>query len=183
MPDRRTSIRVPVNLKTSIQVRETVTSAQTGTTLDLSNGGMRLSGSQPLAPGREVSVSFELPTEGQVVGQGLVVWCGESKDGSEGYQAGIRWLQVHPTAQARINAFLAQRTQDRPPFSVLAPQDSIHWGKVLWTAFLISIALAGVAMLWLDRLRLSTGMESLKTHVGSTDQLVHNFLNRLFHSR
>lgn len=186
MPERRTAIRVPVNLKTSIEVKEKILSAQTGTTVDLSNKGMRLSQAKPLEPGREVSISFELPAEGQISGRGVVVWCGESKDGREGYQAGIRWVQVHPTAQARLNAFLADRAQTwlpfLSPFSFAAQQRTLRWLKALRVAFLIAVIIGGIVMLWLDRVRLSMEAEALKARLGSTDQLVRNFINRLFHS-
>lgn len=175
-----------MNLKAAFQVKEAVASAQMGTSLDLSVGGIRLCQSQPMEPGREVSVSFDLPKEGQVEGRGVIVWCGESKNGKEGYQSGIRWVQVHPTAQAHLNAFLAERAQRRLPFlsSLTFPtQHSRSWLKALRVAFLITVILGGLAMLWLDRVRFSMEAETLKSSLGSTDQLVRNFLNRLLHSR
>lgn len=176
---------MPVNLKASVEVKEKILSAQTGTTVDLSNKGIRLSQAKPLEPGREVSISFELPSEGQISGRGVVVWCGELKDGSEGYQAGVRWVQVHPTAQARLNAFLADRTQTQLPFlsTLTFPAErSRSRLKVFRAAFLVAVIIGGIAMLWLDRVRLSMEAQALKSRFGSTDQLVRNFINRLFHS-
>lgn len=184
MPERRASVRVPVSLRTSFEVKERVSSTQTGTTLDLSSGGIRLSQSRPLEPGREVSISFELPTAGHVTGRGIVVWCGETQEGGEGYQSGIRWVEVHPTAQARLNAFLADWVPTPQPFrSSSAPATPIRWGRVLLAAAFVSAVLASVGYLWLDRIRLSKEAESLRSQARSTDGLVQNFLESTLHSK
>ncbi|GEM_PF-5647090 len=111
MSERRVAPRVSLDLEASYQVIEEVAPPQVAFSQDVSLGGMRLHHSKPLERGKKISLIFSLPTAGQVILHGVVVWCQEAVNDRGGYQAGVRWVEVSPISQARLNAYLTQRTE------------------------------------------------------------------------
>ena len=142
MLERRCYIRVPIGVEATYQVVEKLIAPRLGISEDLSLGGMRLTQPECLEPGHPIIVTLSLPVEGQVVLQGCVIWCREAVERRNGHKAGIRWVEVSPIAQARLNAFLTQRT--RSGFSFSPPPPVLLQPPVLWrnVAFFALVACA-----------------------------------------
>ena len=125
---------------TELHTPESAIAKGKGCITDLSLGGMGLYQPEPpLATGRELEVTFTLPQEGKVALRGIVVWTRESVDGRGGYQSGVRWLQIPPPAQARLNAFLAPRIRSprsSAGISTAAPMP-IRWWRVMGLVVII----------------------------------------------
>lgn len=153
MRERRTFIRIPVNLEATYQAKEGAVPSQLARGIDLSLGGIRLTSAAPLTPGQCLSITFTLPKEGLAVVHGIVVWCQESINGRGGYQAGVRWAEVSPSAQARLNAFVAREVHPaiKPLAPITALESPIRWGRAILTGVLGFTALALAASLWLAR--------------------------------
>ena len=148
MRERRAYIRVPVGLEATYQIVQEMGPPRLGLSVDLSAGGMRLHQPERLTPGHEVSLSAILPRAGQVTLRGIIVWSREAVNGRGGHQAGIRWIEVSPAAQARLNAFLTEYTRSSGPavssIELLTPAP-INWPKVLLASlvgFLFLLALS-----------------------------------------
>ena len=109
MRERRTYIRFPVGLEAIYQIIQEMGPPRLGMTTDLSLGGARLSQPETLTPGHEVNVTITLPKEGKITLKGVVVWCREVANDQIEHQAGVRWVEINPTSQARLNAFLNDR--------------------------------------------------------------------------
>ena len=114
MKERRAYIRFPIGLETLYQVIQETGSARLGMSFDVSLGGMRLSQPEALAPGHEVNITITLPQEGKITLKGSVVWCREGMSGEVDHQTGIRWTEINPASQARLNAFLSERFLSGP---------------------------------------------------------------------
>ena len=126
MRERRSFIRMPVGLEISYQAEEGKSPFRLAVTEDLSLGGMQVWQPQPLDVGQKVNVSFYLPREGQVALRGVVVWSRESVNGRGGYKTGIQWEELHPPSQARLNAFLIERTKTPHSIPPKAGPSAIH---------------------------------------------------------
>jgi CheY-like chemotaxis protein len=98
----RVSQRVMVRLEAEIVDREMVSF---GNTADLSESGMSLEASAPLAIGSEVRLRFLLPHEGEVEAIGSVVRERPLLFSKHDY--GIRFLHVSPEMEDRLRGFLA----------------------------------------------------------------------------
>lgn len=156
--ERRASARVIVGLEATYQLSGESGSPQLALSRDVSHGGIRLWNPKPLEPGRAISLSLSLPNQDPVVLRGVVVWCRESTNGRGGFQAGIRWMDPAPTAQARLNAFLSERTPPAPAriLSISKVQPAIVWWRAITLALLGFVLLAAAAFLWLFFSRFSS---------------------------
>lgn len=138
MHERRAFVRIPLGLETTYQVIGEAALPRLGLSEDLSLGGLRLSEPELLEPGSGISMNMTLPVQGPMVLRGMVAWCrpvgsnGNRRNGH--YRAGIRWLEIHPGAQARLNAFLTERTHSQAVAVPLPkPPHGVHlfWWRII----------------------------------------------------
>ncbi len=142
--ERRSSTRIPIGLETTYKISESTAPVRLGMTADLSLDGMRLCQIERIEPGREVSLTFLLPTQGQMTLAGKVVWCQELGSGQQGYQAGIQWLRPTAATRARLNAFYIDRIQRETPVTG-APVEPAESFRLWWR--MVEIAVIGFAIL------------------------------------
>lgn len=179
MHERRAYIRVPVGVETTYQVLNDLSPPRFGMSEDLSLGGMRITPSERLDPGERVSVHFTLPREGKISLTGVVVWSRVSSNGGDACDAGIRWVEVNPSAQARLNAFLTDRTRSYQviaPAAGLLPEPFISWPRVVAVAFVVFLFTALAARLWVSQYALNMEVNSLKAANASYKQQIDSLL-------
>ena len=163
--ERRRFVRVPIGLESSCQVGDGGGLSHAGVGEDLSLGGMRVRQQEPLALGRKVQVVFSLPEEGRVSLGGIVVWCRPSDKFQGSYEAGLRWEESTPASQARLNAFLTQRTHPVPSIAppVIPIESVIRWPQVVGLALATAVLLMGTWYLLFERSRLSSEAATSRT--------------------
>ncbi len=167
MHERRAYIRVPVGIEASYQLARNLSAPRFGMSQDVSLGGMRFTPSDPLQPGDKVSVTLALPREGDVILAGVVVWARESHDGRSRYEAGLRWTEVNPAAQARLNAFLTEHTRSYDVVASAPPEvpDVISWPKVLAVSIAIFALMVIFTRAWISHRVLTEEVSSLRNTV------------------
>jgi len=181
MQERRAYIRVPVDLKTTYEVRERVYTPMGGQAMDLSLGGMRVEQDAPVPTGSEVTVRFTLP-QGEVHFKGLVAWCGESKGIPGKYQAGLRWVDLNPVSQARLNAFLI--TQTKAPLTnpkVLAAQkkrEPVVWGRVVAASLAIGVLLIFLGAFYLELSSVYDLVQAQQRAISAYQQMIAELAGR-----
>lgn len=110
MRERRCFVRVPVGVEVSYHFGEEADAPHLGMSEDVSQEGMRISQPEPLEKGKEILVSFSLPSGGRMEITGKVVWCSNRPGaGQQLYHAGLRWIQINQTVRSRLNSFLIER--------------------------------------------------------------------------
>ena len=180
MRERRGFIRIPVGLEVCYQAAEGKRPLRLAMTEDLSLGGMQIWQPEPLEQGQKVNVDFTLPKEGHVALHGVVAWCREAVNGRGGYKAGIQWEELHPPSQARLNAFLIDRTKSRSQYSrvpKIQSASAIIWPRALSLGvFIFALLLAG-GLFWLDRTRLQTEVSSLRFKASSYERQIRAILS------
>jgi len=153
MFERRTHIRVPAGIEGSYQPFKLLAAPRLGITQDLGLGGMRFSSAERLQPGEKVSIELTLPQEGSVGIRAVVLWCREAPGAMGGYESGLRWTDLEPAAQARLNAFLTSYTRSRAgsviAASLTAPRQ-VHWPRTLALALLLSFLAFWAAQSWVS---------------------------------
>ncbi len=151
MSERRNFPRVPVGLEATFQTAERLL-PRLAFSGDISLGGIRIDQPRCLDPGQKILVNFAIPDQGQVSVNGVVVWCRKSEEGISRYQAGVQWVGVGPITQARLNAFLVDRTRSsisrQPPRT---PPDA--WRRADILSLLGLSVLGGFLFSWLKRSR------------------------------
>ena len=134
MRERRAYTRVPAGVEAQFQVLQDVDAPRLALTKDISLSGMRFTPSEKLDPGSKVFVTLFLPKEGQVNLSGVVAWAQGGHGDREGYDVGLRWSDVSPVAQARLNSFITDRTRSGIPISeslrLHREPPAVHWGRV-----------------------------------------------------
>lgn len=116
MRERRCFVRVPVGVEISYQSGEEPSSPRLGMSEDVSQEGMRICQPEPLEKGKEILVSFSLPSGGRLEIAGKVVWCSKGSGPNQAlYHAGLRWIQVPQAVRSRLNAFLIERIEPGTP--------------------------------------------------------------------
>lgn len=149
MRERRATIRVPVGVDGTCQVLKGLAAPQLILTDDLSLGGIRFTSASRLEPGDPVQVSFSLPAQGQVEISGSVVWCRDySRQGQAGFISGIRWTEIQPSSQARLNAFLTEYTRANNDLQISSVRIPPPVNTIAWTrAIVLGVALFTVLTL------------------------------------
>ncbi len=186
MRERRAFIRVPVGVETTYQMVSVNIPPRLGLSEDLSLGGMRLSQVEALEPGRSITMNVSLP-EGQISLRGIVIWCRQAQTlgRQSGYQSGLRWLEVTPVAQARLNAFLthystAPRPTSTPTQSSSSGGISVLWWRAIFLGVLGFILLIGAGQQWCEQARLNTEIIVLRAKVRSYERQLEFYLGRRF---
>lgn len=167
MEEKRAHIRVPVGLKGTYQVIQRASFPRLGITRDLSAGGMRFTCPDFLGKGDRVAVSFTLPEEGPVEMTGEVLWSRELQTEPSGCEAGLRWTEIGSHTQARLNAFLLQRT--RADSAVLFANVAsvpipflIRWPRSIAAGLLIGGGLLMLGWIWFRQAELSREVKALQ---------------------
>lgn len=158
MDERRTTIRVPAGVEGTYQVLQRATPPRLGVTEDLSPGGMRFACPDLLYPGDNVAVKLNFPNEGTVALTGVVRWSREFVNSNqEGCEAGLLWTEIDPHAQARLNAFLSDRTQTETAVLFSKPQLPvlIRWPLAITTGLVIASGLLFCGWVWFRQSMLS----------------------------
>lgn len=152
MSERRNFPRIPVGLEATFQTAERLLPwlAFSG---DISLGGMRIDQPRRLDPGQKILVNFTIPDQGQMSVNGVVVWCRKSEEGISRYQAGVQWVGVGPITQARLNAFLVDRTSASISHRSPPQPPSDAWRRVGILSLLGLSVLGGFLFSWLKRSR------------------------------
>ena len=105
--DRRTSVRVTLNLPVAYRFGDTVATAPT---LDLSRGGLGVRTMAPLDVGTEVRVQFRLPaSQGDIEATSRVTWSNQRSG------MGLQFENVQPPGQAAIDEFVDQQASVHRP--------------------------------------------------------------------
>ena len=166
MNERRAHIRVTAGIEGTYQLLGDLSGPRLGMTQDLSLGGARVSSVNRLPAGEKVSVQLSLPKQGAVAITGVVVWSREKQEsGQRNFETGLRWLQIDPHAQARLNAFITDYT-----WSESVAVSSSGWlrasSPVNWVrAFILALGIFGfmalVALVWVRQLGLEVDAKSL----------------------
>ena len=160
--ERRRSVRIPVYLELTYQKEREATPSHLGVAHDISRSGLGLRQYGPLHVGRRIYVALSFPCQGAIHLRGIVVWCAP-REGNvpDLHQAGLHWIKVDSTAQARLDAFLNEQIRlakkaNGPLASPLTgvPQAQMkrseRWGAFAWGA-LLAVLLAGMgALFWLS---------------------------------
>lgn len=112
MPDssleRRSALRVNVSI--AVEVRDG-RGFSLHSTRDLSSGGVYFDRAIPHQVGSQVDLSFQLPGEPRAIRcRGEVVNVPDAK----GYGMGVRFLDIAPADEARIEAFAQQLLEGTP---------------------------------------------------------------------
>ena len=179
MFERRTHIRVPAGIEGRYQQLGTLAAPHLGITQDIGLGGMRFTSTERLQPGENVSVDLSLPDEGEVGIQGIVLWSREAAGLSGGFESGLRWTDLGPAAQARLNAFLTRRTR-APEVPLISggvvPSRIIDWPRAIALGLLLSLLSLLAAKSWVDWYALRVENRSLNFAVESyQDQIKKQF--------
>lgn len=155
MDERRADIRIPVGLEGTYQVLSRGAPSRLGITEDMSGAGMRFACPDLLYPGDTVSLHFDLPKEGSIEMTGVVRWSRESNQ--QGCQAGLCWTDINPRAQARLNAFLSDRTQANSSvlFSKAQLPVLIRWPLAITSGLVLASGLLFFAWIWFRQSMLS----------------------------
>ena len=150
MFERRAHIRIPVGLHGRYQLARKMGSPRLGLTQDVSLGGMQLACTEQLEPGERIAIDLPLPKEGEVGLTGVVLWSRKSQ-GMGGYEVGLRWTGLEPSAQARLNSFITGYTRPRAgdfTSAVVDQEPPVSWPRTLALALFLSTALLVGANLW-----------------------------------
>lgn len=116
--DRRDRFRLPLALKPDTVYRMVVKGEDDGgaeapglkcTIIDLSEGGVRLSSSQPLTVGEWLGVQFTLPGEGVIRARMVVLRVERPDRGRTSYRAGCQFRGISLRDQDRIARYLLRR--------------------------------------------------------------------------
>jgi hypothetical protein len=170
MKERRASARIPANVEATYQRGRDEGRPRSALTQDVSLGGMRMISTEPLEPGDPISISFALPEAGSVTLQGVVVWSRQTeRAGRPGYECGLRWTEIGPIAQARLNAFVIGATRPqishRVGQSSVALQSVIRWPRVALLSLIVMGFLVMVLFYWLEWYRLFIENQALHQQV------------------
>ena len=180
MKERRSTIRIPVGVEGTYELAKGLSGPRLALSQDISHGGMRLTSAERLQPGDRIQISVQLPIQGPVTMQGTIIWSREtSRAGQTGYDCGLRWTDVNPPSQARLNAFITGQARiDLTPSDFTPPLSSaIRWPRVAFVSFVVGGLITVVALYWLEWYRMSSEVRTLRQQVGSYQSLIDRALN------
>ena len=176
MRERRSTIRIPVGVEGTYELAKGLSGPRLALAQDVSLGGMRLVAAEHLQPGDRVQISVSLPLQGAVTIRGVVVWAHEAnRAGQVDYECGLRWMEIHPASQARVNAFITGHTRTE-----LTPQDFagivltpvVRWSRVAFGSFVVAGLLVAAALYWIEWVRISNEVKALRQQVSAYQALL-----------
>lgn len=177
MRERRSTIRVPFGAEGTYELGKGLSAPRLGLTQDISLGGMRLGTTERVQPGERLHISIPLPEEGAVSMRGVVVWSREAyRAGQAGYECGLRWTEVDPASQARLNAFLTNATRDAA-ITVSSGggfTPTASWPRAVLFAVAMAVLLLIAGMIWLNWFRLSLEADSYRYSSDAYKQLIEH---------
>lgn len=182
MRERRSTIRIPVGVEGTYELAKGLGGPRLALSQDISQGGMRLVSAERLQPGDRIQISVQLPIQGPITMLGTVVWAREtSQAGQTGYECGLRWTDLNPPSQARLNAFITgQARLDLTPSADFTPtlSSTIHWPRVAFVSFVVGGLITVIALYWLEWYRMTSEVRTLRQQVGNYRSLIEHTLSR-----
>ncbi len=181
MRERRATIRVPFGAEGTYEPGKGLSAPRLGFSQDLSLGGMRLGTAERLDPGERVHISIPLPAEGPVSMRGVVVWSREAyRAGQAGYECGLRWTEVDPASQARLNAFLTSATRDASITlsSGGAILPTTDWPRAVLFSAAAAALLLIAGMAWLNWFRISLQAQSYRYSSDAYERMIEHHWRR-----
>ena len=165
MQERRVFVRIPVGIDLTYQVKEGLTPPRLGISEDLSLGGMRFRPLERLEAGQRVAVTLDFPKLGKAVLNGLVVWSRDLLGNAPGYQAGLRWDEISPSDQTRLNAFIVEHARPKPSSEITAfgpAQTPLNWSRIAALSALGFLLWLAIARIWTNETRFRMEIDSLR---------------------
>ncbi len=173
MQERRVFVRIPVGIDLTYQVKEGLTPPRLGLTEDLSLGGMRFRPLERMEAGQRISVTLDFPKQGKAILHGLVVWSREVPIQAGGYQAGVRWDDIPPADQARLNAFVVEHMRPRSSLNLSAsPARGINLRRAILLSLLGFLLIMVGARLWVNQTQSQREAESLRAAAQTYEELI-----------
>lgn len=175
MFERRTHIRIPVGLHGRYQQADKMAGARLGLTQNVSMGGLQMACLERLEPGDPVAVDLPLPREGEVGLTGVVVWARKSEGTSGGFEVGMKWTALDPSAQARLSAYINSYNRARPEAvtveHVCRRTSLVSWPRTIGLAVLLSGILLIALELWISAYEMSLENRALRSNLRSQELL------------
>ncbi|MBI1952905.1 MAG: PilZ domain-containing protein [Candidatus Omnitrophica bacterium] len=165
MQERRVFVRIPVGIDLTYQVNEGLTPPRLGISEDLSLGGMRFRPLERLEAGQRIAVTLDFPKVGKAVLNGLVVWSRDLMGNSPGYQAGLRWDEISPSDQTRLNAFIVEHARPKasPEAAALGKAPAtLNWTRVAVLSAVSFLLWLAIARVWTNETRFRMEIDSLR---------------------